>query len=89
MSGMVGHSLQERTTVLGERLTHARLSKSWRQRDVSTATDLAPSQITQWERGVQVPSIPNLIALADALEVSIDWLLGRTDVPALPVVAPA
>jgi transcriptional regulator with XRE-family HTH domain len=38
---------------------------------------LTPPYISHIERGVKTPSLHALIRLADALGVSMDWLLGR------------
>lgn len=66
----------DRPTLLARRLTDARLAKQWRQEDVARTAGCAQSQVAHWERG-RIPTLDNLIALADALEVSLDWLLGR------------
>lgn len=66
----------DRPTLLARRLTDARLAKQWRQEDVARTAGCAQSQIAHWERG-RIPTLDNLIAVADALEVSLDWLLGR------------
>ena len=37
--------------------------------------------ISKWRTGGSVPSAENLIKLADYFDVSVDYLLGRTDKP--------
>ncbi|MDK2889227.1 MAG: hypothetical protein PWP72_2105, partial [Thermoanaerobacter sp.] len=37
--------------------------------------------ISQFENCVNLPSLDTLVALADFFDVSIDFLLGRTDNP--------
>lgn len=37
--------------------------------------------ITQFEKGMNLPSFNTLIALADYFDVSLDYLVGRSDKP--------
>jgi len=37
--------------------------------------------VNRWKNGVVMPSVENLIKLADYFGVSTDYLLGRTDKP--------
>ncbi|MCL2696594.1 MAG: helix-turn-helix domain-containing protein [Oscillospiraceae bacterium] len=37
--------------------------------------------ISKWKNGIQLPSAVSLIKIADYFEVSVDYLLGRTDNP--------
>lgn len=39
------------------------------------------SSISYWKRGLKAPTAENLITLADYFNVSIDYLVGRTDKP--------
>ncbi|MDE6579740.1 MAG: transcriptional regulator [Ruminiclostridium sp.] len=41
--------------------------------------DLVVTQIYDFERGITVPKLRPLVAIADALDVSVDWLLDRKD----------
>lgn len=38
--------------------------------------------ISQWERGLTAPDIDNLRNMSELFSVSIDYLLGRSDLPA-------
>ncbi len=49
---------------------------------------MAPASISHFETGQRVPSLDSLVKLADALEVSVDELLGRTSVDASTQVDP-
>ena len=66
----------------GERLRKARrktvVKRSMRQTDLARETGLTPSWISQFENDKRKPNTENLIKLADALEVSVDYLLGRS-----------
>ena len=44
------------------------------------SANLQPSAVSHFETGTRKPSFDNLKRLADALRVTTDYLLGRTDV---------
>jgi len=52
-------------------------------KDYQVAKDLnlSSSRISDWRNGHRLPSVENLIKLADYFGVSTDYLLGRTDKP--------
>jgi len=66
-----------------ERLRAAREKRDLSQADLATKADLQPSAISHFETGTRKPSFENLRKLADALSVSIDYLLGRDNSAAL------
>lgn len=66
-----------------ERLKAARKMRGWSQGELAARANLPPSSIAHFEAGSRKPSFDNLRRLAVALEVSTDFLLGRTDDPAL------
>lgn len=66
------------STVNGARLRQARERKKLAQIDLSRLLGVASSLAGQWERGEREPSVPVLLELARALDVSVDWLLGLT-----------
>ena len=62
-----------------ERLRRAREARGLSQLDLATKTRLQPAAISHFETGQRSPSFENLKKLADALSLSIDYLLGRID----------
>lgn len=65
-----------------DRLRHARESlRKLSQSELAEKTGLQPSAVSHFETGRRSPSFDNLRLLADALEVSIDFLLGRAEEP--------
>ena len=44
---------------------------------LSAKSGVPYSTIGAYRQGKMLPTLPNLIALADALDVSLDWLTGR------------
>lgn len=51
------------------------------QRDVANAAGMMTEAYQKYEYGKNVPLVTVLIKLADAYNVSVDYLLGRTDNP--------
>ena len=62
----------------GERLTAAREKREMNQAELAKRAGLQPAAIGHFERGRRKPSFANVRALAKALNVSSDYLLGRT-----------
>lgn len=58
-------------------LKKTREEKGLSQTDLAEKTSLQPSAISHFETGRRAPSFDNLRRLADALEVTSDFLLGR------------
>lgn len=48
---------------------------------VSEATGISTGNISDWKNGRSMPSAIKLDILADYLDCSVDYLLGRTDNP--------
>lgn len=67
--------------IIGERMRLARTRKEWNQSDLARAVKKPRQHISQVEQGRQQPRAELLIDIADALGVTIDYLLGRTPVP--------
>lgn len=59
------------------RLSLARTRKGYTQADLAFRIGQHPSLVSHYENGSRMPSLANLVALCDALDVSADWLLGR------------
>jgi transcriptional regulator with XRE-family HTH domain len=66
-----------------ERLRAARELRKLSQSELAEKADLQPSAISHFESGRRSPSFQNLKGLADALQVTTDYLIGRTDEPNL------
>jgi transcriptional regulator with XRE-family HTH domain len=62
----------------GERLTVARDKRQMNQAELAKRAGLQAAAIGHFERGRRKPSFANVRALAKALNVSSDYLLGRT-----------
>lgn len=69
-------------TTFVERLKAIRKEKSITQKQVATTLGTSEQNYQRYERGVQQPTLPVLLALADYFDVSLDYLVGRSDDPA-------
>jgi len=66
---------------LNERLIFLKESNHLLQKDIAAHIGVPLRSYQRYEYGERVPSISILIALADYFEVSLDYLVGRTDNP--------
>jgi transcriptional regulator with XRE-family HTH domain len=62
------------------RLRELREEKGLTQEEFGVLMGLAKSTISQYENGTREPNITNLNKFAEFFGVSIDYLLGRTEV---------
>jgi transcriptional regulator with XRE-family HTH domain len=67
------------SNVFAVRLRTARELRKLSQSELAEKADLQPSAVSHFETGRRSPSFQNLRALADALKVTTDYLIGRTD----------
>jgi transcriptional regulator with XRE-family HTH domain len=72
---------------IGERIKQARAKKGLTQNALAnliaaTNPKFAPINISRWETETQALSSANAILLAQALGVSVDWILNGTEAPA-------
>ena len=63
----------------GERLKKARNAKNLSQQGLADIIGKSLNTVGLYERGLRQPSLETLCLLADTLEVSVDYLLARTD----------
>lgn len=66
------------------RLNYLKESRGVQQKQLADATGLVRQAIRNYELGERTPPLSALIALADYFDVSIDYLVGRTDDPTPP-----
>lgn len=63
----------------GERLKGLRIEKGLTQEDVANALCVTKQAVSKWENGASLPDVAYLGALADLMEVNIDYLLTGND----------
>lgn len=63
---------------IGERIEKARRLRAWSQSDLAAAIGFPSnhqSRVSRWERGDGFPSLAQVVAIADATGVTLDYLL--------------
>lgn len=64
-----------------ERLTELRKMRHLTQKQVAEGANLTEIAVQNYESGRRKPNYDSLIALADFFDVSLDYLVGRSDNP--------
>lgn len=67
-------------TALASNLQSLREMRGLTQAEVGKRAGIAAASISHFETGQRAPSLESLVKLADALEVSVDVLLGRAPI---------
>lgn len=71
-------------TDFGKRLAELRKKRGYSQVTFAAAIKVSKSTVGMWETGDREPDNETLQKLADFFDVSVDYLLGRTDDPSPP-----
>lgn len=64
-----------------ERLLQLKAERNALQKDIAKGAGLSLRSYQYYETNQREPSLSALIALADFFDVSLDYLVGRSDVP--------
>lgn len=67
--------------ILNQRLKSLRLENKVTQQSVADALGVTVGNVQKFEYGTAKPKLENVIKLADFFNVSLDYLVGRTDNP--------
>ena len=70
--------------ILAKRLKDLRESRRIYQKEMAEILGLSFRGYQDYETNKSEPKLKTLIAIADYFQVSIDYLVGRTDVPDFP-----
>ena len=62
-----------------ERLKTLRKERGLKQKDMSDYLSLSPRGYQCYEYNEGYPDVPGLVALADFFDVSLDYLMGRSE----------
>lgn len=63
------------------RLKNLRTNKGITQAELAKHLDVTQQAVGRWEKAITSPDYPTLLKLAAFFNVSVDYLLGRTDEP--------
>lgn len=64
---------------IGGRIRSALYEKGMKQRDLAEKLDVPDNTVSRYVIGYRLIRIDMLVRIADALDVSVDWLLGRSN----------
>ena len=64
-----------------QRFIALRKQRKLTQEKVGELVNMSQRSVSNWESGERSPSIPTLIELSNKFNVSVDYMLGCTDVP--------
>jgi repressor LexA len=62
------------------RIREVRKRRGWTQSDLAERCSVSPQVVSNWERGYSTPDAEDVSRAASALDVSVDYLLGRANV---------
>ena len=74
---------------LSARIKALRKERGMNQQQLADAIGATQGAISQWEMGAMEPKSRQIARLAEALDVSADYLLGRTEVRNIYKLAPS
>ena len=66
-------------TILSSRLKHCRKEKGLTQGQVASYCDITEKAYQNYELMTREPKLEIIIRIADLFDVSVDYLVGRTD----------
>jgi transcriptional regulator with XRE-family HTH domain len=67
--------------IFSERFKTVRLEKKLTMVDIANSLGISKQSVHEWQTKRSAPSADKLVELADYFDVSIDYLVGRSDVP--------
>lgn len=70
---------------LGQRIVRLRQQMGWNQKMLAMRLKVTRSRIGKWERGVNAPSLNDLVALTEVLGVTFDELVSGREAPMVPL----
>lgn len=67
--------------VVSARILQLRIQKNMSQKQLAQYLSVTPQAVTMMEKGKRIPSFEVLCKLADLFQISLDYLVGRSDNP--------
>ena len=81
MNTIEQNEIKKCTEEVGIRLKELLFQRRMRQRELADATGITQAVISHYMGGTRMPILTNLVKIADVLNVSTDYLLGRVNSP--------
>lgn len=69
----------------GNRIAELREQKGWTQEQLATSIGITRAALSHYEKNRREPDFETLTQLANLFQVSVDYLIGRTDHSAYPL----
>ena len=66
-------------TTFKDRLRELRIEHGLTQQELGKIVNMSKMAISHWEKGHSEPSIAQLIILSNFFSISVDYLVGKTD----------
>ena len=63
--------------LIGKSIKLNRIAQNYTQKQLAQKIGVTHAAISYWENGVNIPNVKDCWLLADALEITIDELVGR------------
>ena len=63
--------------LIGKSIKVHRIAQNYTQKQLAQKIGVTHAAISYWENGVNIPNVKDCWLLADALEITIDELVGR------------
>lgn len=67
----------------GHRFSQVLMERSWSDEQAASIFGVSPTMIYRYRLGQNFPEAEALARMADILDCSVDWLMGRTEIRAL------
>ena len=65
--------------IFGEKLKNARADKGWNQKELADRIGITQASISQFEKGLRLPTPANISKFAEILDVSREFLAGDNE----------
>nr|DAG38908.1 MAG TPA: hypothetical protein [Caudoviricetes sp.] len=66
-----------------DRIVQLKVERGLLQKDIASSVDISLRLYQYYEKGQREPTLSVLVRLADFFDVSLDYLVGRSDDPTL------
>ena len=67
-----------------DRAKRLRLDKGWTKKEAAERLGISASSIKEYEEQGAQPTLNSLLRFSNVYDVSVDWLIGRTDLRRIP-----